>query len=216
MLIILHGAPAIKLFFLDSQPLPRAPLYLCGTCTLYWYCNGSINDFSINPFCYKSKVFEQLKTRYCICWPHLFVKFYLCWQQVSLSSYSQEQVYTGSRVGQLLQQLEPKDKPILVVADSILVITEMQLAAKKIGSIRIGHIAFTPSVRSLLMVSNANNQFIFFTQGWLSSEVKTLLQNTNEYGNTYLLVDPFNPRITFDPNQLTKDFPIKPLKNNHY
>ncbi|MEH2378284.1 MAG: hypothetical protein V7K27_05165 [Nostoc sp.] len=139
---------------------------------------------------------------------------------------SKKYSYTVRELGNKLQQLEPKNKPIFVVGDTIPAVVQMQLMSKdtkvKYETTNIltdedikdqEKSAFKPKpiYISLIVVENKKNKFICYYQGWKSkiNEVKRLLLEKKEYTQGYLvlnILDENARKIDIEPSTLTNKF----------
>ncbi|BAY79892.1 hypothetical protein NIES25_63800 (plasmid) [Nostoc linckia NIES-25] len=141
---------------------------------------------------------------------------------------SKQYTYALKRLGTELQQLEPKDKPIFVISDTLPVAAHMQLMSKqtKVKPQQTNILTdesvqaqkksyFKPKLEyvNILNVENQNNKFIFYIQGFNSkiNEIKRFFSETDKYDRVYLVVDMLDKngkKIDFDPSSLPKKFDV--------
>ncbi|MDZ8188525.1 MAG: hypothetical protein RMX96_27175 [Nostoc sp. ChiSLP02] len=144
---------------------------------------------------------------------------------------SKKYSYAVTDVGTKLQQLEPKDKPIFVIGDTIPAAAQMQLmsAQTKVKAEQSNVLtddsvvaqkksALKPKLEyvPLLSVDNGKNKFVLYSQGWKSrtNEIKRFFSETNKYDQFYIVVnmlDRSGKKIDFDTSSLPKKLEVLKL-----
>lgn len=144
---------------------------------------------------------------------------------------SEKYSYAVRDLGNKLQQLEPKNKPIFVVGDTIPAVVQMQLISKDIKvKFERTNILTNEDIEAqekyiikpkpininLITVQNENNKFIFYLQGWKSkiTEAKRFLAQTPADNQGYLvlnILDRDARKIEIEASTLTNKFEILKL-----
>lgn len=147
------------------------------------------------------------------------------------ASMSEKYSHTARSLGNELQQLEPKDQPILVIADTIPAIVQIQLMSKdtkvkyeKTNVFTDDDIKYQkrttfrpkPLYISVIVVENQKNKFICYFQGWKSkiNEIQRFLQETDQYQKGYLVLNMLDKearKVDVEPSSLSNKFDILKL-----
>ncbi|MEH2423568.1 MAG: hypothetical protein V7K48_22430 [Nostoc sp.] len=141
---------------------------------------------------------------------------------------SKKYSYTAEQLGNKLQQLEPKNKPIFVIGDTIPAVVKMQLLSKDVkvkyektniltdDDIKAQEKSVfkpKPVYINLIIVENKNNKFICYFQGWKAkvNEIKRFFMETDKYTQGYLvlnMLDKNAKKINVEPSSLTNKLEI--------
>ncbi len=121
--------------------------------------------------------------------------------------YSEKYFHDASRFGQDLLKIEPKRRPILVVADALPVILQLQLLSEYVWIEKKEVYSASASWR-VYLVENEYNKFIFVARGdWMKLFLET--DEYNEDNGYYLTIDPYNPKFAaLDTLAMSKNFEV--------
>ncbi len=130
-----------------------------------------------------------------------------CIRSIFINKYYSEKYFRDvSRFGRDLQKLEPKDKPIFVIADGLPVTLQLLIFSENIV---VKYQQLNNDFQSCAyLAENENNSFII----WREGDLMKLLQVSDEYKDNYLAIDQYHPNTTIiDTALLVETFDILPI-----